>query len=276
MMTEFGATDDLPAIERVIENAERFMVSWQYWHYCQCDDPTTTGVGPTQALVLDPTKPPTGDNVKKEKLDVLARVHPEAVAGTPKRFGFDREERMFALDYSTARAGGGTLGPLTDTEIFVPARHYPDGYDVEVKGGEPVSAPGARILKVRACSGRREVQVRVKPGSGAATADCLAPVRGPGGGAVAKKPRLRLRVRPRRVRAGRLVRFRFRVFVSRPKRKLHVSGATIRFGGKRTHSREGGRGAIRKRFARKGRHRARVTKAGFKPGRAVVRVRPAR
>ena len=135
LMTEFGATDDLGGIERVIARAEDAMISWQYWHYCQCNDPTTTGTGPTQAVVIDPAQPPTGDNLKSDKLDVLARVHPEAVAGTPKRFGFNREERTFFLDYSTARPERGQVRPLADTEIFVPARHYPNGYDVEVSGG---------------------------------------------------------------------------------------------------------------------------------------------
>jgi len=72
----------LDQIERIINAADKHMVGWQYWHYCQCADPTTSGVGPTQALVIDPNKPPTGDNVKADKLKVLARPYPQAVAGT--------------------------------------------------------------------------------------------------------------------------------------------------------------------------------------------------
>ena len=61
------------------------MVSWQSWHYCGCDDPTTqAGAGsPTQAIVLDPAKPPRGANLKHAKLRVLARPYPQVVAGTP-------------------------------------------------------------------------------------------------------------------------------------------------------------------------------------------------
>ena len=54
LLSEFGATDDLDQIRRVVRNAEETMMSWQYWHYCPCADPTTTGSGSTQALVLDP------------------------------------------------------------------------------------------------------------------------------------------------------------------------------------------------------------------------------
>ena len=40
------------------------------------------GRGAQQALVLDPAKPPRGANVERAKLALLARPHPEAIAGT--------------------------------------------------------------------------------------------------------------------------------------------------------------------------------------------------
>jgi endoglycosylceramidase len=267
LLSEFGATDDLGAIERIVERAERSMISWQYWHYCQCDDPTTTGVGPTQALVIDPAKPPSGDNLKEDKLDVLARVFPRVVAGTPTGYGFDREQRTFSLDYSTKRAGGGAFGPGAGSEIFVPRRHYPGGYDVTVTGGDPVSPASASRLRIRTCAGRDEVRVRLRPGSGERTADCAAP-------AGRKKPRLRLRVRPRRAQAGRRVRFRFRAFVRSGRRRVYVKGVRIRFAGKRARTRGGGRATIRATFSRPGRRRARAVKRGMRRGRATVRVRP--
>ena len=56
-LTEFGATDDLETIGRIVRLADDHMTSWQYWHYCACDDPTTSGPG-VQALVLDAAQPP--------------------------------------------------------------------------------------------------------------------------------------------------------------------------------------------------------------------------
>ena len=103
-LTEFGATDDLETIERIVRLADDHMVSWQYWHYCDCDDPTTSGPG-VQAVVVDAAQPPRGDNVKREKLEVLARPYPRAVAGTPRSFGFDPATKRFDLVYSTRAPG---------------------------------------------------------------------------------------------------------------------------------------------------------------------------
>jgi endoglycosylceramidase len=88
LMTEFAATDDLSIIKRVVELADERMISWQQWHYCGCDDPTTSGPG-IQALVGDAAQPPTGTNVNDQKLLVSSRPYPQAVAGTPQNFGFD-------------------------------------------------------------------------------------------------------------------------------------------------------------------------------------------
>jgi len=61
-----------------------------------------------------------------------------AIAGTPQSTNFDNASKVFTLTYvprvSTA-----------PTEIFVPARHYPNGYQVSVQGGQVVSAPGATL-----------------------------------------------------------------------------------------------------------------------------------
>ena len=80
LLTEFAATDDLRTIERVAELADQRMISWQQWHYCTCDDPTTTATPKSaQALVRDPSRPPAGDNLKAAKLGVSARAYPRAV-----------------------------------------------------------------------------------------------------------------------------------------------------------------------------------------------------
>ena len=84
--------------------------------------------------MLDPAKPPTGANVKAAKLALLSRPYPQAIAGTPESFGFDPGTRRFGLRYRTARAGGGALASGTRTEIALPARQYPGGYDVAVEG----------------------------------------------------------------------------------------------------------------------------------------------
>src|SRR5919108_1143689 len=160
LMTEFAATDDLSIVKRVIELADERMISWQQWHYCACDDPTTSGPG-IQALVGDAAQPPAGTNVNDQKLLVSSRPYPQAVAGTPENYGFDDATKEFHLDYSTARAdGSGNFPAGSQTEIFVPSLHYPKGYAVEVEGAQVTSAPGASLLTLQSC-GTGRVTVRV-------------------------------------------------------------------------------------------------------------------
>ncbi len=176
MLSEFGATDDLATIHSNIELADRHMVSWEYWHYCECQDPTTTGTG-TQAVVVDPNQPPTGANVKQAKLDVLAEPYPQVVAGTPSSYGFDEATRAFTLAYSTKGPTGKSFArrpkhrgkhkraraKFRQTQIFLGADRYPGGYTVSVDGGGIASKPRASLLRVIACRGRRNVSVTVRP-----------------------------------------------------------------------------------------------------------------
>jgi endoglycosylceramidase len=177
LLTEFGATDDLTEIEPVVDRADRNRLGWEYWHYCPCADPTTNGPGTTQALVVDPRRPPRGANVKAAKLAVLERPYPQAVAGTPLRFSYSRATRRFSLAYSTARPGGGSYRFRADTQVFVPRLHYRHGYDVRASGAEPISSPGAAHLRLRTCPRRRKVRVSVTParsGRPAPVSDCRA------------------------------------------------------------------------------------------------------
>jgi endoglycosylceramidase len=183
MLSEFGATDDLATIRSNVSLADRHMVSWQYWHYCECLDPTTTGSG-TQAIVIDPDQPPSGANVKQSKLDVLAEPYPQVVAGTPTSYRFDEATRRFTLAYSTKGPTGKNFArrpkhkrkrskpKFRQTQIFLGQDRYRDGYKVSVNGGGIASKRKASLLKVIACPGRRNVSVTVVPGGGRNHADC--------------------------------------------------------------------------------------------------------
>ncbi len=160
-LTEFGATDDLDAVERIVRLADDHMVSWQEWHYCDCADPTTSGPG-VQSLVVDPSKPPRGDNVKREKLAVLARPYPRAVAGTPQRFGFDPDTKRFHLTYSARTPDGKRLSRALLTEVFLPRIQYPRGqYEVHTEGAEVVSDRRSKVLRLERDRGAKTVSVTV-------------------------------------------------------------------------------------------------------------------
>lgn len=183
LLSEFGATTDLRVVERQVDRADRAMISWQWWHYCACDDPTTAGPGDVQAIVSDPAKPPAGANVFEDKLRALVRPYPQATAGIPKAYAFDRPSRTFTFTY----AGRPGL-----TEVFVPALHYPEGYTAEVSGAKIESPARSRLLLLRT-SREGEVTVTVRPGKGSFPR---------------VKPRLRARVTPK---VDRRRPFRFRV-----------------------------------------------------------------
>jgi endoglycosylceramidase len=185
LLSEFGATDDLTSIRRDVALADRHMVGWEYWHYCECLDPTTSGSG-TQAIVVDPNQPPTGSNVKQAKLDVLSEPYPQVVAGTPTAYGFDPASNRFTLTYSTRGPTGKKFARrLTrkhsqrraktksrQTQIFLPRDHYPAGYSVAVQGGGIASKPRAGVLRIVACPGRRNVSVTVGPRNGRSHSTC--------------------------------------------------------------------------------------------------------
>ena len=155
LLTEFGATTNLRTLTDMADRADRFQVGWQEWHYCGCDDPTTTGPGTTQALVFDPAQAPTGRNVATGKLRALARAYPQAVAGTPQRWRFDPRTRALTVSWTSSGAG--------ETRIATPKLQYPRGYVVRVSGGVVRSKPGATILRIAAQKGAKAVRVRVAP-----------------------------------------------------------------------------------------------------------------
>jgi endoglycosylceramidase len=162
LVTEFGATDDLVEIRRDIDLADEHMVGWQYWHYCDCDDPTTTGPG-VQSVVIDPSKAPRGDNVKWDKLRLLARPFPQAVAGTPQSFSFDPDTRVFELAYATTAPDGSKTARRVRTEVRVPPTNFPDGYRVDVQGASVTSRADAAVLELKRDAGASRVVVTVTP-----------------------------------------------------------------------------------------------------------------
>lgn len=162
LLTEFGATTDQPTLTGVADLADQHLTGWMYWAYCGCDDPTTTGPGTEQALVFDPTKAPTGDNVDWAKMSALVTPYPELTAGTPTAYRFDRTTRTFTASWSTARYGGlGSFPAGARTVISTPAYVYPRGYDVAVTGGHVVSTAGAGRLVIAQDAGATKVGVTV-------------------------------------------------------------------------------------------------------------------
>jgi endoglycosylceramidase len=239
LLTEFGATEATSVLTPMVQRADRTMVSWTEWHYCGCDDPTTSGPGDKQAIVLDPAKPPTGANLKAVTLDQLVRPYPQVVAGTPESWSY--ADGTFNARWT---AGKGV------SEIALPARVYPKGYAAQVQGASITSAKGAPILRVQGCKGAPEVAVTVTR-TGTTKATC-------------KPPPLVVKVKPKRIKAGTRVRLTVTV---RPVAK----GAVVRVGGRRARTDAKGVARLRVRFA-KPRRLAVSVRSGTRRGRTPLRV----
>jgi endoglycosylceramidase len=148
----------------MVERADQHMIGWQEWHYCGCDDPTTSGPGDKQAVVLDPKKAPKANNLDVGKLKILTRPYPQAVAGTPLSYAFDAAKRTFTLKWATRRANGkGSFGRGAVTEVRVPSRQYPFGYVVEATGAKVVSKPQAPVLRLAAKARAATPSVTITP-----------------------------------------------------------------------------------------------------------------
>ena len=172
LMTEFGDTDDAEIHQRMADLADEFMVGWTHWAYIG------SAGGP---LIEDPARPPTGDNVKQDMLAALVRPYPQVVAGTPERWGFDREARQFTLTYTT-RLPDGRPARARKSEVFVPRLHYGRRYRAEVAGGELVGGLGTQRLRLRACPGREAVELSVTDGRSSVQLTCPEQPAGPSGG----------------------------------------------------------------------------------------------
>jgi endoglycosylceramidase len=160
LLTEFGATDDVEKLAQTAALADRNRCSWQYWAYFGRDP---SGARPEEGIVHELGSSPDGANLKQDKLDVLARPYPRAVAGTPARWRFDRQARTFELDWATAAPGAAALARGAETEVFLPARHFGGGYRVEARGAEALSEPDARVLRLANTPGAASASVRVSP-----------------------------------------------------------------------------------------------------------------
>jgi hypothetical protein len=98
-------------------------------------------------------------------------------------------------------------------------------------------------------------------------------VTGPCPGGSSRLVRLRLTVRPRRVRAGRPVRLRMRVRARVGGRLRPVRGVVVRVAGRRKRMNSRGRLSVRVRFVKAGRRSVRARAPGFLPARTSVLVR---
>ncbi|MCU1588813.1 MAG: endoglycoceramidase [Frankiales bacterium] len=148
LLTEFGSHDDISDLARMTDLADQRLSGWMYWAYKAWADPT--GNPAAEGLFAKDDDLAT---LKAPKADVLIRPYPQAVAGVPLALSWNAATKTMDLRLQPRRGV---------TDVFVPARHYPGGYDAVVTGGHVVSAAQSRHLLVTA-NGSAEVRIVVRP-----------------------------------------------------------------------------------------------------------------
>jgi endoglycosylceramidase len=160
---EFGdSTNDTDNANMVDVAGARFL-SWTYWEYYT----TTASLSP--GLLTNDSKPGSEANTSQGRLNDLVVPYPEAIAGTPGTYSFDRAQSVMHFSYSTRPIAPHLLCPGAVTEVFVPRRVYPHGYRVKVTGARVVSPPTWPWIELATLSGSRSVTVTVSPASGSTT-----------------------------------------------------------------------------------------------------------
>lgn len=134
MMSEWGATDNVRAIEIDAAVADEHLMGWTHWAYKYWNDPTTADTD--QGLFTDDADL---TSVKQEKLRRLVRTYAQATAGTPLRMRFDVETGAFDYRYRPDRRIS------APTRIFVSPLHYPDGWRVKVRNGRVTKRTGRHV-----------------------------------------------------------------------------------------------------------------------------------
>ncbi|HEV2686572.1 MAG TPA: cellulase family glycosylhydrolase, partial [Actinomycetota bacterium] len=128
-LTEFGASDDLVDIGRVMAGADASATSWFFWQYQGWSDPTGNPAGEGMSAKDDQQRFST---LKLAKLALLTETYPQALAGVAP--SWHTSGGTFALSYTAAR----TFPAVT--EIFVEASRY----TVSATGAVPARCPSVR------------------------------------------------------------------------------------------------------------------------------------
>jgi len=166
IVSEFGANEaDAEYAHEVDLMGARFL-SWMYWMYYGPVDPADT---PLQSIIINQNEPGSESNADQLKLDALVVPYPQAIAGTPESYAFDRSTNTMTMTYSPHAVPGAHLAADALTQIFVPRRKYPTGYTVQVSGAKVLSSPTAPWVELAASPGARLVRVKIIPRTGSHT-----------------------------------------------------------------------------------------------------------
>jgi endoglycosylceramidase len=149
LLTEFGATNDVSILRRIVNLADRNREGWQYWQYKTYDDPTTQSSSEPGGADAESIVSQAG-RVKPAKLRVLGRAFPSRIAGSGATWSYDDRTGRFRMSWSAS--------PRSDTIVEIPRFRFGRDPKVSRSGGVRTAAARAGVLTVRA-SGRSAISV---------------------------------------------------------------------------------------------------------------------
>jgi endoglycosylceramidase len=147
LLTEFGATDEVSILRRIVNLADRNGEGWQYWQYKTYDDPTTQSSsepgGADAESIVD-----VNGKVKRAKLRVLARIYPVAISGSGAKWNYDDRSGRFQMSW-VARRGAPTIIRVPTILRLRPAAVRGTRNVEEFRGGYYVSGSGRVSITLR-------------------------------------------------------------------------------------------------------------------------------
>lgn len=149
LMSEWGATDNVRALEIDADAADANTMGWLYWAYKRWDDPTTADT--KQGLFFDDADLST---TKDAKIRQLVRTYPQATAGHGLSYKYNPATGVFTMSFT------GDASIDAPTRIFVSPITAPNGYTVTASTGT-VSKNGSYVDLATDTDG--PVQVTITP-----------------------------------------------------------------------------------------------------------------
>ncbi len=120
---EFGVLNDIHGAHDLyaakLDLFDRYMLNWIAWNYMVGDH----NWNDEDISVVFP------DGQERSQVDVLVRPYPQATAGTPLGVSFDRQSNTFVFTFLPSAQGDAA------SEVFLPHRHYPHGFDLRLSQG---------------------------------------------------------------------------------------------------------------------------------------------
>lgn len=153
LIGEFGLSWQMPGarewLREALEVADQTGSGWAYWSYEIDDGEGSWGLATT-----------TGEETPH--VDELVRTYARAIAGQPTSMSFDPDTNHFEVTFEEA-------GVEAPTEIFVPDRRYPGGFDVTSSDADGTWSqswdPDKQVLSVTSDPGEAEHTITVVPRS---------------------------------------------------------------------------------------------------------------